>query len=131
MTAPLIEGACPNCGLDVLAHGDGIPSDGQPYLCSCGFMGIWDSHYWREPTAFERAEMLSDDGIVAHLYAGIWASMMLDADRARMEAIVSEELQAAGYRPLLVDLEAVVSAIGARLRAGGFHTHTVDDTPDF
>ena len=133
MTAPMIEGACPSCGMNVLNTGN-PPDDGAVFTCRCGFLGIWESHYWRTPHAAELDALIADFDVTDSLFAGMWAAMLLDTDRARMEAIVRAELQAAGYRPLLLDLESVVTAIGARLRAGGFHTHANhadSDDPEF
>jgi len=120
----VIENRCPHCGSPSSADAH-VPDNGTLFNCGrCGFLGIWEDHYWRNPTEVERLELVGVPEVSDTLFMSMVGDMCQHADRDRMRAILRRRLQ-----PLLTGIAAhlvrdrVVDTIIDDLRTAGFHTH--------
>ena len=120
---PVIENRCPHCGSSA---GVDVPDNGTLFNCGrCGFLGIWEDHYWRNPTDDERLTLISVPMVSDTLFDSLVGDMCQRADNERVRAILRRRL-----RMLLIGtgvgdhvVESIFGTIIADLRAAGFHTH--------
>lgn len=121
---PVMENLCPRCG--ARPHGATPPTEDEILTCDqCGFLGIWDVHYWRTPTADERRSLLSHREIVNAQFLPIVGTLCTLADEQRMIEILRKRLRilllgTGVTESSIIDLFALVAE---DLRTAGFHTH--------
>ena len=122
---PVIENRCPHCGSPSSADAH-VPDNGTLFNCGrCGFLGIWEDHYWRNPTEVERLELLGVPEVSDTLFLSMVGDMCQHADRGRMRDILWRRLlgvlAASGMDHRRAD--ALFDTIIEDMRTAGFHTH--------
>ena len=117
----VLENLCPRCGRPAHADPDqpSIPSNGAVMTCSCGFLGIWEDHYWRAPADAERDVLLRHPGVIEDLFAPIVANMRRQADRALLAELIGLTVTAWTGQPAPVGL---VTQLAALILGHGFRT---------
>lgn len=114
----VIENVCPRCGqpprgpLPVPV----VPDDGVVLTCGrCGFLGIWEAHYWRRPTDQERLTILHDKSVLDAQFVAVAASMCESADRDRLTHIL---------RSMTMLSVRTINSLVDMIMVAGFHTDT-------
>jgi hypothetical protein len=100
--------------------------DGAVLTCAqCGFLGVWDVHYWRTPNTVEFDGLLHIPAILEAQFLPQWAAMCRTADAERMVTIfdkcVGEWLRVTGMGEQATD--ALYQMLIEDMYRAGFHTH--------
>jgi ribosomal protein S27AE len=122
---PVIENRCPHCGSSSSADAH-VPDNGTLFNCGrCGFLGIWEDHYWRTPTEVERTELLGVPEVSDTLFLSMVGDMCQRADNERIIRILTQRLTVAirNYELSCGMAEKLLRDIAEDLRTAGFHTH--------
>lgn len=126
---PVIENLCPKCGYQPNAEPpapDAGPDRAGVLTCPrCGFLGIWDVHYWREPTDAERTALLAVGSVSDAAFSHLWMSMCQDSDIERAYHIMVDRLAPFLHTAGLSVAEGAILLrhLATELSRAGFHTH--------
>lgn len=116
----VLETLCPRCGENPLRD-NSVPEDGSLFNCgACGFLGIWATHYWREPTDDERMSLLHNRTVLDAQYIPIIANMRMSADVDRMREVLHRYL--AMLRAGTISMDEMVDKTVIELKGWGFHS---------